>query len=594
VICCLMCTQLYMSNLQTLKLSNNQIKNISNRFYNFLTSSTRFKFRLANLYLDKNQITDLGFLVNPFLEFLSTIDLSSNQIEAVSSDYFKNLKSLSHLYLSNNKIQTIGSNTFMNSKLELLDLSNQNSQFVFDMKDMNSNVNSIFLSGNNLNNLKFKKLPRLEKLVMSNVTTYSSLSMRFDFINTVIILDLSCNTIEFNANIIKFFSSLDRLISLNLSSVGLKSLDSLDLAKMSSIKTLDLSLNKIERLYKNQTSSMILVSSFYLNNNKISFIETDCFINMKNLVLIDLENNYLSYFSFYQFPVYNNIVTVKIQQLKYKKNLIKDLESLVNPKNILFDNIKLIDFSFNSISYFETYTFFSEENQVVEIYLNNNQILSISNTAFKIFSSLKRLSLEYNQISLIESYSFYLFNLENLNIAYNLLTQFNAHTFDGLFLLEHLNVSSNRLEFIQTSLFKDLFNLLVLDLSNNFLKRIEKMAFQSLSLMTDLYLQNGTIIEFQEEAFYGLQSIKNIFINLNYLDSSNVLMIQQSLKPMFYKNLLDIDYYKSINFVYFTEIINCSLTLNFIKHKLHLNLSTDADVQDFLDYCHEYRLNIEK
>jgi hypothetical protein len=123
-------------------------------------------------------------------------------------------------------------------------------------------------------------------------------------INTIAFLDSRRNRINFSVNFTRIFSSLTNLTHLNLSSVGLTTFDALNLTNIYFINYLDLSFNKIESLYKNHTSFIELIVSVYLNNNEISFIERDCFIDLKSLTILNLENNYLLDLSFNEFPIF--------------------------------------------------------------------------------------------------------------------------------------------------------------------------------------------------------------------------------------------------------------------------------------------------
>ncbi len=126
----------------------------------------------------------------------------------MSSNDFKSLTSLQSLYLSNNKIFSFGATGLTSRKLIQLGLENLNfsSRFVFDMKDINPNIKSLFLSQNNLNNITLRKLGSLNKLTMSNIAIDSLLRIRFDLINTIAFLDLSRNQINFSMNFTRIFS----------------------------------------------------------------------------------------------------------------------------------------------------------------------------------------------------------------------------------------------------------------------------------------------------------------------------------------------------------------------------------------------------
>jgi hypothetical protein len=153
------------------------------------------------------------------------------------------------------------------------------------------------------------------------------------------------------------------------------------------------------------------------------FIKKSCFIDLKSLTILNLENNYLLDFSFNEFPSIMSITSNNLESnlvlLNYKNNRIDSIQSLSNPRKSMFDKVTLMDFSFSFLTSFETSIFFTETNVVKEMYLNNNCIKSISSRVFSIFRSLITLNLEYNQISSTEPYSFYLFNFIIIIIIIN-------------------------------------------------------------------------------------------------------------------------------------------------------------------------------
>jgi hypothetical protein len=124
------------------------------------------------------------------------------------------------------------------------------------------------------------------------------------------------------------------------------------------------------------------------------------------------------------------------------------------------------------------------------------------------------------------------------------------------------------------------------------LRYIESLAFQNalqleyLNLQNELLQNESLVIEFQNQTLDGFTSIWNIYLNYEF----NVKIIQSSLKPTFYKNLSTLVYLNSINLIYFSDRIDCNLTLSFMRFNLHLNLSTDGDVSRFVDTCYKFSL----
>jgi Leucine-rich repeat (LRR) protein len=590
---------LNMCSLTALYLSNNRIKNISLRYYNF--NYTRLPITcetgLQHIYLSNNHLTSLSFVSNPHMKQMITLDLSYNQIEFVSTEDLRGLTGLRVLYMSNNMIRAFEQNSFGNSKLRHLDLQNQNfsSQFVFDMKDVSSNIQTLILSNNCLTNMKFRVLSELLTFKLSNIKIDSIFRVGFATMAKVNELDLSQNLIEFNSTFNELFSKLAGLRKLNFSRVGLKSLDSVSLRKTSAtLNNLDLSFNLLESILCNQTDFLVYLRYIYLNNNRIMFIEHNAFSPLAALQVLNLEGNFLLSFSFDEFYIAgaNSTWRSGLEKLNYQSNQIVSCETAFSSlKKIYFDNVTELDFSHNFIEHLELGRLFTESNKMERVYLDNNHIQTIPIGLFSVFRLLKTLNLESNRITTIESYSFFLQFLEVLNLANNSLVQLAPNTFAGLFQLRRLNLSSNVLEYLDALAFKDLYKLVDLDLSRNRIRLLHNFVFQNAVSLELLILLDNRLIQFYNRTFTGLISVKTILVDYDSLTDSNILSTVNSLKPVFYKSLLSRVYLKSINVLYLEEVINCSKTLTFIKFNLHLVLKTDKSEKNFMKVCRNFTLN---
>jgi len=204
--------------------------------------------------------------------------------------------------------------------------------------------------------------------------------------------------------------------------------------------------------------------------------------------------------------------------------------------------------------------------------------------------NLVQLDLRNNQIATIHDRSFLnVKKLEILDLSCNNLTlDFNRDLFSCLYHLSYLNLSNNQIERIDDRLFSKLFNLIILDLSYNQLKVISNYSFKNVNLLTFLDISFNFDLNLDETSLNGLDSIKDIWISFELLQTNenNRIYLKNSLKLNSVRSLADLVYYQSIYINYREEIVDCMLTLEFIKLKIQLRLKSDSDFLHFFENCY--------
>ncbi|KAM9343690.1 toll-like receptor 9 [Pholidichthys leucotaenia] len=290
--------------------------------------------------LSQNDIMSLNKKVFSGMENASCLDLSVNYInQALRGPIFDGMKHLVFLNLSYNRLDLYYNDSFseINSTLKVLDVSNND--FHFQMRGMGHRFE--FLQ--NLNNL--------QALGMAN----NGIGMRIN-------QRLICSSLEYlyfsgnhldvmwesdNNQYISFFQNLAKLIYLDISNNGLKS-----------------------------------VSPEVLHN----------FPN--NLRTLSLSNNILTFF-----PWKNLSSLSSLRHLNLSHNL---LSSLINDVVGFGANFSLLDLSHNVLSSIPE-KFFSEAKSLKYLYLNHNYIKQLDRqhllVLFKEDSALQHLSLHENPFS---------------------------------------------------------------------------------------------------------------------------------------------------------------------------------------------------
>lgn len=588
--------------LKTIILSFNKIFSISENAF-------RFDNKVEILILSSNEISNLTFLKGSLHVSNSTlryIDVSKNHISRIKKNEV-NLPNLDKIDLSNNKIEANGieKNSFKDSNLINFTLNNMNDNakiaFYFDLvNDFPNNLIELDLSNNRILLLNDKNdstsvFLNLKKLVLANISETFYLKNILSLCPNVEILDLSKNTLIFKENI-PFFSPLVKLAVLKLNEIQIDTLDVIDFSRVNSLTDLNLNGNRVTKIMVNNLKNLNKLERLDLSSNNISFIEDYSFANL-SLKYLNLESNKIKSLH-YDILRNSNLLA----ELLLNKNVI----SLILRFNKQYcKDLKRIDLSFNSLISANLEMSFSDTSMLESLNLANNLITSIKKEDFKFFESLVNLTLSSNKINYTETFK-NLEKLERLSLDLNYIFTLDQDTFVGLFRLEFLNLSSNALESIDRYLFKDLYSLKEIDLSNNSIINLgDTSTSNSLSRLESLFLQNNLNLVVGEKSLSGMENIQNIWIDIEvFYDFKNKMNFNKSLihrqnKNVSYngnKSILRVYYHsifvtsKNRNNNFYNDEIDCFLVLFFIRHKIHLNLKTDFEMEKFFESCFKLEL----
>lgn len=188
---------------------------------------------VKNLFITYNHIDRLQEgSFNEVLSNLSNLGLSSNQLQELGHNTFRNLPGLKHLDLSNNKLANISDLSFqvggdLSSPLLELNLRSSlyNESMIFFVagalqNGSLSNLEKLDLSGNNLMYFPtgmFGSLPSLKHLDLSNNSLVSVRSGMFTNLDSLETLDLRNNSLKNlrNATLLDFSSLPDLSVFLS-------------------------------------------------------------------------------------------------------------------------------------------------------------------------------------------------------------------------------------------------------------------------------------------------------------------------------------------------------------------------------------------
>lgn len=610
-------------SLIDLNLESNEIELIDFLFFNRTKNVTNLNFAnnkihfikglsyvngLKILNLENNRLTKLSKSSHENVT-LQKLNLNSNQLSNLS---FLDFIKLSHLLVSNNNISYFNSKIFSNNLIEL-DISN-NPIISFE---------TIFID----------EIKYLEKINLANITAISPLFIEMFPVNDDIFglsINLSSNIFEYfniNTDLVKFNEIIINNSSLD-SYFGLESFSDVEICHLSNFKG---NISPIIKMLKGNKRLLFLDLSF----NNITSI--DILTNfLSKPISLNLKGNYLKIVTTYHLNIMEDIqnldfsyncievfnvdfkLTPKLQFLYLQYNRIKIFKYFshlydIRGINLSFNQIEeigdddfdsnlytlgknLIDLSNNDLKKFNLETVFikekyetiaHEEEKITSliILLNNNYLEKINKESFETYN-LVELNLGFNLISEIHKDSFYLtINLEILKLNNNNLKFIDRNLFTQLNRLNYLDLSHNYFEYFDDLVFNNLFQMKYLNLSKNNLLLINQILFYNFDNLKLLNLTFNEYLVIEKKSFSRLKSITRIYLDLIHVKKFYKL-IGESLKNQKHDKILEIDYYKSIRLITMdNNLIECKIVLYFLKKKILCNLESEKDFNSILQNC---------
>lgn len=268
-----------LTHLRMLSITNTKITRLG-KFLNDVTS-------IHTVNMVSNQIDALeddNFETN---EQLRMIDLSQNHITTVSSKVFANLKYLRYLSLSSNPIVSVPVLEFSSTILHLVDFTNCQLEEV--PGKMPASVADYRLGNNKLTELKaasFENITNLRLITLNNNQISKVEDKAFGYLEHIVEIWLSNNKLK----------SIPRLLPRNLHKLfldhnGIYEIGRRNFPINSQLEVLSLDTNKVERIYNGAWDEMPMLKSINLNANKLKVVTTGSFSNISTLECLKLSNN---------------------------------------------------------------------------------------------------------------------------------------------------------------------------------------------------------------------------------------------------------------------------------------------------------------
>ncbi|CAN7989111.1 unnamed protein product [Ixodes hexagonus] len=283
--------------------------------------------------------------------------------------------------------------------------------------------------------------------------------------------------------------NLQHLGELHLAHNEIQSLGQ-NLLKYPSLRSLDLSFNKITVVPVGVFTNSSRLVQLSLNSNKVSSIEKGSLDNLTSLETLRLNKNHLV-----TIPKDLFLKLQALKQLELNKNRIRAIEGL----------------SFKGLESLESLS------------LRRNSINHLSDGAFYYLGKIQSLNLDFNNITVVtKGWLYGLSALKLLNLTGNSITEVGMDGWEYCRKLTHLDLTSNKLQAITTSTFAKAESLRFLYLGHNMVSYIEEGAFKHLSHLKILHLDRNEISWTMEDTngpFLGLSSLTQLTLSDNSIKS---------------------------------------------------------------------------
>lgn len=217
-------------------------------------------------------------------------------------------------------------------------------------------------------------------------------------------------------------------------------------------------------------------------------------------------------------------------------------------------HIKILDFSNNRISIIEKDAL-AELEDLIFLYLDRNEIVSVDQDVFRMNHKLEFLKLDNNILNLPAGRPFLnIPSLSSLDMSSCSIASLPEKTFVRTSSLKELRLTHNRLQTLDPKVFLPLKSLQFLYLSGNLLRTLQKDLFVMLKKLVVLDLSNNELQTLHPKVFTFLESVELLELSGNKLKTlgADVFTPLTSLKTLhLHKNSL-----KTLNKKQFSELYN--------------------------------------
>uniref|UniRef100_A0AAF5PGV6 Leucine Rich Repeat family protein n=1 Tax=Wuchereria bancrofti TaxID=6293 RepID=A0AAF5PGV6_WUCBA len=402
--------------------------------------------------------------------------------------------------------------------------------------------------------------PVLEELPLANIRSLQLISCGIKKITDTTFAKLADNLehLTITENMLTtatMFSSLSKLISLNLN------------------------YNQLTDLPDNVLKGAENLRHLLLEGNKICSLSSNSLFDIKNILeLLDLSDNCLS-----DIPAQNLRNCIRLMYLDLSHNAIK---KIANFELMNLPLLKELRINNNQINYIAPMAFMNVP-LLEHLYLRNNLISSIqTERLFQVFKNLEVLDLSENMLTKVPSFK-ELSNLRQIHLRHNKISRVETLAFSSNRKLQLISLQSNKITAMSRNSFDSLDELVVLNLANNVIKKIERVMLDGMRNLQQLNLRNNSLTVLENTTFTSVSKITTLDLAHNSIQTieKNVFT---PLKDIFWLDLssnliktVEQDTFKEkiANILLNDNPLHCDEKLNWLVNYLVVN-----QVRTFLPY----------
>lgn len=471
-----------LGNLQVINLTRNSIRDVDS-----LGFSPRRYRDVAETGVTVSRVECSGAMD------LRSLDVSYNDIRTLPDDSgITRLRRLQHLYLQHNDIADIGPNAFNGLvSLRVLNMSNNKLESLPEgLFASCRDIREIYIHNNTLYELARGVFHRLEQLLVLDLSNNQLSSNQIDdgtFVGLIrlIVLNLAHNALtRIDARTFKDLSFL-QILDLRNNSIGF--IEDNSFLPLYNLHTLNLAENRIHHITSHLFNGLFGLSKLTLNNNLIVNIDPQAFRNCSDLKDLDLSSNAIQYIpealselSFLktldlgenQISSFSNGSFKNLQQLTGLRLIDNNIGNLT--KGMLWDltGLQVLNLAKNKVQQIERGTF--ERNTQLEAIRLDANFLTDVNGVFTTLASLLWLNLSENHLLWFD-YAFVHSNLKWLDIHSNYIEKLgNYYKLQELH-IKTLDASHNRITEINELSIPN--SVEVVFINNNFISEVKANTF---------------------------------------------------------------------------------------------------------------------
>ncbi|XP_029108044.1 leucine-rich repeats and immunoglobulin-like domains protein 3 isoform X2 [Scleropages formosus] len=380
--------------------------------------------------------------------WVAHLDLSRNKLQLIDAIVFAKLRHLNELKLNNNELDSVPDLGLCSSNITVLNLANNRiSKVLLEQLQPFQSLEILDLSNNNVAELRATSFPALPlKFLFMNSNRISSLEPGC-FSN----LSATLQVLKLNRN--------------RLSSIPAK------IFQLPNLQHLELNRNRVKRVDGLAFHGLHSLKSLKMQRNGIGKLMDGAFWGLSNMETLQLEHNNLTEVS--KGWLYGLLM---LQQLQLSHNAI----ARIRPDAWEFcQKLSELDLASNHLTRLEESSF-SGLSVLDRLDISDNRVSFIADGAFRGLSHLQTLDLRNNDISwTIEDMNgpfSALDHLRQLFLQGNQIRSITKKSFSGLDTLMHLDLSNNAIMSIQVNAFSQM-------------KQLEELHLNTSSLLCDCQLK---------------------------------------------------------------------------------------------------------